>query len=291
MSTDRDVTRIVRSWMEEGVTRLPDRVLDSVLDQLPATPQRHTFGLARRRPQMNTYLKFGLAAAAVVAAIVIGLQLIGPTNVGGPSEATPMSSATGTPMAQLNDYDQAPLPAGRYQVDPSLPMVVTVEVPDGWEASHGWVVIGPHGNQAPDGEAIRFYGGDLNLYVNPLATDEGLVDPPVGPSVDDLINAMVDHPDWTTTGPDAITIDGYAGQVVHVTLPPGASHAAPFYLFVDPSGGQIWGWAPDQSFDIYVVDVGGERLVVDTFHFPDASGDDLAARQAVLDSIQLAPAP
>ena len=38
MSTDRDVTRIVRSWLEEGVTALPDRVLDAVLDQLPATP-------------------------------------------------------------------------------------------------------------------------------------------------------------------------------------------------------------------------------------------------------------
>ena len=37
MSTDRDVTRIVRSWLEEGVTALPDRVLDAVLDQVPAT--------------------------------------------------------------------------------------------------------------------------------------------------------------------------------------------------------------------------------------------------------------
>lgn len=32
MSTDRDVTRIVRSWLEEGATALPDRVLDGVID-------------------------------------------------------------------------------------------------------------------------------------------------------------------------------------------------------------------------------------------------------------------
>ena len=32
MSTDREVTRIVQSWLEEGVNALPDRVLDSVLD-------------------------------------------------------------------------------------------------------------------------------------------------------------------------------------------------------------------------------------------------------------------
>ena len=35
MSTERDTTRIVRSWLEVGATALPDRVLDAVLDQLP----------------------------------------------------------------------------------------------------------------------------------------------------------------------------------------------------------------------------------------------------------------
>ena len=40
MNPERDTTRIVRSWLENGVTDLPDRVLDTVLDQLPATPQR-----------------------------------------------------------------------------------------------------------------------------------------------------------------------------------------------------------------------------------------------------------
>ena len=38
MSPDRDTTRIVRSWLEEGVTALPDRVLDAVLDQAPRDP-------------------------------------------------------------------------------------------------------------------------------------------------------------------------------------------------------------------------------------------------------------
>ena len=54
MSTDRDVTRIVRSWLEDGATALPDRVLDNVLDQLPATPQRRAWWPARRFRDMNT---------------------------------------------------------------------------------------------------------------------------------------------------------------------------------------------------------------------------------------------
>ena len=65
MSTDRDVTRIVRSWLEEGVTALPDRVLDAVLDQLPATPQRRAPWPARRLRDMNILLVLPRAAAAV----------------------------------------------------------------------------------------------------------------------------------------------------------------------------------------------------------------------------------
>ena len=35
MRTDPEVTRSVRSWLEEGVDRVPDRVLDSVLEAVP----------------------------------------------------------------------------------------------------------------------------------------------------------------------------------------------------------------------------------------------------------------
>ena len=42
MTTDRETTRIVRSWLQLGVDRLPERVLDAVLDVLPATPQRRS---------------------------------------------------------------------------------------------------------------------------------------------------------------------------------------------------------------------------------------------------------
>ena len=64
MSTDRDTTRIVRSWLEEGVTALPDRVLDTVLDQIPATQQRRSCWPPRRLPNMNSYTRIGLGAAA-----------------------------------------------------------------------------------------------------------------------------------------------------------------------------------------------------------------------------------
>ena len=86
MSTDRDVTRIVRSWLEEGATALPDRVLDTVLDQLPATPQRRAWWPARRFEKMNNFAKVAIAAAAVVVVAVVGLNVLPRSGggVGGP---------------------------------------------------------------------------------------------------------------------------------------------------------------------------------------------------------------
>jgi hypothetical protein len=93
MSTDRDVERIVRLWLDEGVTQLPDRVLDLALDQLPATPQRRPSWLARRNPSMNNYARFGLVAAAVVLAAVVGIGLYARSGVGGPPPEASASSA------------------------------------------------------------------------------------------------------------------------------------------------------------------------------------------------------
>ena len=97
MSADREVTRIVRSWLEEGVTALPDRVLDAVLDQVPATQQRRAIRLPRRLPTMNTPIRIATAAVICLLAVGGGLYLIQPgrSAVGGPRPApTPQVTAT-----------------------------------------------------------------------------------------------------------------------------------------------------------------------------------------------------
>ncbi len=55
MSTDRDVTRIVRSWLHEDAYEDADRVLDLVLDQLDTTPQRRATWWPVRRPTDHEY--------------------------------------------------------------------------------------------------------------------------------------------------------------------------------------------------------------------------------------------
>ena len=107
MSTDRDTTRIVRSWLEEGATALPDRVLDTVLDQIPATQQRRSWWPPRRLPNMNSYTRIGLGAAAAVAVVLAGIGLlgtrsdVGPATSPTPSSASSVSPSSGAPSNPL----------------------------------------------------------------------------------------------------------------------------------------------------------------------------------------------
>ena len=100
MSTDRDTTRIVRSWLEDGVTALPDRVLDAVLDQVPSTPQRRSWWPSRRTSFMSSYAKLAIAGGAVLVVAVFGYSLIPRTGgAGGPPLATAIPSASPAPIA------------------------------------------------------------------------------------------------------------------------------------------------------------------------------------------------
>ena len=98
MSTERDMTRVVRSWLRTDEHESADRVLDTVLDLLDATPQRRSWWPARRIADMNTYAKILIAAAAIVVVAVVGLDLL-PANggVGGAASPSPTAQTTSRP--------------------------------------------------------------------------------------------------------------------------------------------------------------------------------------------------
>ena len=142
MSFDPETTRIVRSWLDQGVTELPDRVLDAVLDQVPATPQsRATWWPARRLSTMSTTLKFGLAAVVVAVAALIGINYLGaPTSVGGPGPDVPSSPAsvpTPEPTPTPQPTPESNLEAGEtFTLSlPQYPVVLTATIPAAVTAS------------------------------------------------------------------------------------------------------------------------------------------------------------
>jgi hypothetical protein len=106
MTNERDTARIVRSWLEDGSTAMPDRVLDAVLADLPSTPQRRSWWPLRRFPVMKPILAIA-GAAAVVVALVIGVQLLGPAapaGVGGAPSAEPTPPPSPSPIGGSVTY-------------------------------------------------------------------------------------------------------------------------------------------------------------------------------------------
>jgi hypothetical protein len=293
MSTDRDVTRIVRSWLEDGATALPDRVLDNVLDQLPATPQRRSWWPARRLYEMNNVLKLAIAAAAVVVVAVVSISLLprqgGIGGPGSPPSAPPSPTPSATPTASGVALPDGPLGPGTYVMVPcSAPpcpvsdksIHITIDVPSGWDgAAPGAVLI--DGNEAPGGAALGIgFGGDLPR--DPCLTKDLIA---TGSTVDGFANAIATHPVLDASDPVDVTLGGYSGKYIDLRLPADLSSCKEFRPW-EPG---IYAQGPNHQWHLWILDVAGTRVVVASMEYPATSAQRRAELQAMVESIQIEP--
>ena len=290
MSSDRDTTRIVRSWLEEGVTELPDRVLDSVLDQLPATHQRRvTWWPVRRTSTMNQAMRIALASVAVVAVALIGLALFRGANVGGPG----LSDPTATPSPEPQTLVDGPLAAGTYETTPFGPpddaIQLTFTVPDGWTADLRGPAVFPStgdGTSGPGGAAMVVLQV-VGLYADPCHGNTGEPDVQVGPTVDDLVTALANHGAYETSTATDVDVDGYAGKQIELQLPSDIE-------FDTCDGGAFWVWdsapfaqGPGNRWNLRILDVEGTRVVILAEDFADTPAGIQSELDAIVDSITI----
>ena len=287
MSTDHDTTRIVRSWMQTDEYESADRVLDSVLDQLDTTPQRRaTRWPVRRLISMNTAAKFGLAAAAVVVAAVLGFNYLIVPNMGGPGLGDPSPTPTSTPQP-LGDMplDAGPVIATGFGASESVELRFTV--PDGWGGFAGVGVLPATGTEAPAGMGINLGEVNEGLFSDPCQWNDGEPEVPIGPTVDDLASALAEQTAYETSTPVDVSLGGYAGIYIELRLPTDVAScdAGEFYPWV----GSIYAQGPDNIWDLWILDVNGDRIVVVATFFPGTSDEDRAEQQAIVDSIVIEP--
>jgi hypothetical protein len=314
VSTDRDVTRIVRSWLEDGAIALPDRVLDSVLDQLPATSQRRSWWPAWRFRQMNSALKLAIAAVAVVVVALVGINLLPRSDgVGGSgTSASPAPSPIASPSASLSRspspspvlFPNGPLAAGSHTIQPFVgsgwlcmgqtgctesaeddSIRITVTVPDGWSGFEISVAPSVERFSPPGGANLLFMRG--GWLWSELCGDSG-PDIPTGTTVDEFVTALVEHPDLDVTSPVDVTLGGFAGQYLELRAPANTT--------TDPGGCAYFVWepgiyaqGPNALWRIWVLDVDGVRLVVRADSFPGTTPQVQTQLQAIVDSIQIEP--
>ena len=292
MTTDRHLERDLPAILGEiAMGRYPDYI-DDVLATTAQRRQRPGWTFPERWLPVNLanevlpgaprYPRRALGILTLLA-ILLGAMLA--FYLGGPGAPRPPADPVLGPLSGQADLN------GRYSANIGPRWDVSVSAPAGWSAGGDWVARGPKGNDLPDGMGVRFYTVS-NLFKKPSSYADGLQYPQVGPSAADLVHAIALQPAWDTNTPSDTTIGGYPTKHIQVTIPQDAQFDArdggAFYLFRDEGTGDIWGWAPGQIFDIYAVDVDGQRLVIDAFHYPGTPANDVAAQQAVIATIRVA---
>jgi len=292
VSTDREVTRIVRSWLNEDRHEDAERVLNSVLTELDTILQRRSPWLAWRHLVMNNSVRLGLAAAAVVIVAFIGYQLVSGSNVGSPGPVEPpppLPTATPAPSptpANFADYpDGTALTPGSYVFTHVEPLRVTFTVPSGWEKGYlDWVVFSVEGAKA----RLAVVSVD-NLYVDPCQPELGLRDPAVGPTVDDLVTAVGSVPGVTFSTPTDVTLAGFEGKYLEYIQPDTFGECAADVLLWSVNQGSSADLAPagGEVFRLWILDVNGTRLVISTSAPAGIPSGRVVELEAIIDSIRI----
>lgn len=92
MTMMRDPDREIRAFLDEGRTELPDRTYDAIRARIERTHQRAVFGPWRGR-RLPGAARFGIAATAATAAVIVGA--IGLTLTGGGRPSSAVASQVG----------------------------------------------------------------------------------------------------------------------------------------------------------------------------------------------------
>jgi hypothetical protein len=243
----------------------------------------------------------------LMAAAFIGLAGCGPAAVSSPtttlpahtaapataSAQAPAAATAGAPVTTLGKGDEA-LDAGTYRFDlAQAPTVrdanfpaVRLTVPAGWSNHDGWLVHRGDIGSAP--ASVQFWNVD-EVLGHPCHWKGTETDP--GRTVDDLVAAFVAQPLRNATAPVDTNIDGYAGKYLEWSVPAdidfeqcdsdGTDHY--FESWTGHMGqSDRYQQGPGQVDRLWILDVGGSRLVIDAFYMPSATD---AERQQISDIV------
>lgn len=324
MTAGRDPDRLIRAYLEEGLTELPDRSYDAVRSQIDQTHQRVVIG-PWRLPSMNNFTRLAIVGAAVLVVALAGVYFLPRLGgIGGPGTSpSPVPSPTAVPASSAPPRafpDLGPLPAGAYFMDPfggadSSPcgpvptrqtppacpdetaddsIRFTFTVPDGWAVAPFQSVWLANGQSSPPSGAGMIFGRGGWLHSDPCVTNDHVqldgapVDVPVGPTVDDFANALAEHPVLDVTAPVDVNLDGYSGKYVDLQVPADISACATSY-FPWEGGRSLYAQGPSHRWHLWILDVGGVRVVIQTGDYAATPLQRQNELQSIVESIQIEP--
>jgi hypothetical protein len=235
----------------------------------------------------------GPHASGTLTATAVATRETGAALTSTPSIASPTPLATLSPRPLPDDL---PTPPGSYILAAEAlygirPLDITFTV---WR--DGWLSWGPGVvTTEPDirDQVGMGFADVANLYKDPCHWQTaGVTNPPVGPSVEDLVDAFAAQADFTASTPTKVSLAGFSGSYVELTLDAGLDFSncdeGTVHSWVDVNGRSRYYQGPGQIEQFWILDVGGTRLVIEGSFFPEASvanRDDLAR---IIESIRIA---
>jgi hypothetical protein len=244
----------------------------------------------RRRSTQRKIGAFALVAAIVAIGIVAAIAALGSNGTRSPA-SQPSPTPTVQDVMKLEGF--APLKPGTYFIDPdrdpATPLRVVYDIPvEGWSQ---WI------------GAVKFTGnGHLGVSITTVTnmvrhgcSDHSPADPPVGPSVDDLTTALADlAPFRVTSPPKDVTIHGYSGKHLELTVPDAGCTAGSLESWMSanlgpPGDNAFSGYNLGGTEEFWILDVDGTRLVIEANWAPASPREDVAEMRAILDSIRIVP--
>jgi hypothetical protein len=223
---------------------------------------------------------------------------VGPST-GAPATASG-SSASPSPIPSPVDVSDGSLEAGTtyfiYDLRVDGPRWVVLRVPaTGWVSNDGIVFKNLPGRS--DFHVIALSTWTVgNLKADPCRWKAGTRDPPVGPTVGDLAAALLEQAGPIEGTSTDVTLGGYRGKKIEFSIPSDFDSSScdegvfsRWEAASEPGdwGGWIYGGGMRNA--VYIIDVDGKRVVIDTMSLPGASAADLAEFDQMIASIRFEP--
>ena len=176
-------------------------------------------------------------------------------------------------------------------------MGITFEIP-AFEPPAEWIACSPapveqavcHLSSPTDesipAEAVTFQIVE-NVVADPCGDQENaeLLDPPVGPSVDDLVTAISSLQGYEATDPVDITVSGFSGKEFTLTAPDTEGCGATW-----ATADRTTGMGPGEVNLLRILDVDGVRVMISGAYHPETTPDaTVAVLEQVMDSVQIQP--
>jgi hypothetical protein len=212
MTVHRDPDHLIHAFLMEGATELADEVYVTVRDRIDHTRQRAVIG-PWRVPEMSKFFPYALGSAAVVVALVVGIQIFRPAEPSG-AGAVPSVQPSAVPSVKPSPTPSTSPSASPATSPPPLTQTFTsplhgisVSYPEGWiaqGATEPWTV-GTHQPNFTDAFADDLYDAVLTDHLFLSLASQPLGDSTPGAWVAEQMAGS----DCSATEP--IAVDGATG--------------------------------------------------------------------------------